>query len=49
MTTDPKQRIIATLDWMIKHFDYMNQDCDLPIEDTPEMKEAKNLLAELKQ
>jgi len=40
-------KIVKTLDWMIKHFDFMNSQTGLHIEDSPELKEAKELLAEL--
>jgi len=48
MTPDLKQRTITTLDWMIAHFDFMNEQTGLEAEDSPELKEAKDLLAELK-
>jgi hypothetical protein len=44
-----KLSIIATLDWMIAHFDFMNEQTGLEAEDSPELKEAKDLLAELKK
>ena len=48
MTEDQKQRAIKALEWMIADLDYRNNHCDLYGEDSPELKEAKILLAELK-
>lgn len=43
------QGIAETLDWMIKHFDFMNQQTGLHTEDSQELKDAKELLEELKK
>ena len=43
------QNIAKTLDWMIKHFDFMNEQTGLEAEDSPELKEAKELLAEMEK
>jgi hypothetical protein len=42
------QRVITTLEWIIKYFDWQNQQSELEQGDSPELTEAKNLLAELK-
>jgi len=46
---DPKlkQRIINTLTWMIAHFDFMKEQTGLNNEDSPKLKEVKELLREL--
>jgi len=49
MIPDQKQRIIKTLDWMITQMDYQNANLELYGGDSPELKEAKELLEELKK
>ncbi len=41
------QDIVTTLDWMIAHFDFTNSQTGLHTEDSPELKKAKELYAEL--
>jgi len=41
------QRIINTLEWMIKAIEFQNSQTGLEQEDSPELKEAKDLLAEM--
>ena len=48
MTEPLKQRAIKTLKWMIAHFDWANEQTELHAEDSPELKEAKAVLEELK-
>jgi len=43
-----KQRTIAALEIMVKDFQWRKQQTGLDAEDSPELKEAKDLLAELK-
>jgi len=43
-----KSEIIETLEWMIKHFDFMNSQTGIDGEDSPELKKAKKLLEKLK-
>lgn len=42
------ERTIFHLDWMIQTMDHKNQDTGIHNEDSPELKDAKKLLEELR-
>ncbi|MFA5382245.1 MAG: hypothetical protein WC356_03700 [Candidatus Micrarchaeia archaeon] len=44
-----KQKIVATLDWMITQMDFQNANLEMFGGDSPELTEAKELQAELKK
>ena len=44
-----KRQIIPMLDWMVTQIDFQNTNLELYGGDSPELTEAKNLLAELKK
>ncbi|MFA5381929.1 MAG: hypothetical protein WC356_02100 [Candidatus Micrarchaeia archaeon] len=47
MTPDQKQKVITTLKWMITQMDFQNANLEMFGGDSPELTEAKELLAEL--
>ena len=49
MNDELKRRLIKTLTWIIKYLDWQNQQSELEQGDSPELTEAKELLAELKK
>jgi len=49
MEEELKQRVIKTLTWVVAYLDWQNEQTGLEQGDSPELKEAKALLEELKK